>query len=545
MRKGGIGKKALLSVTFMAMVMGAATLAYALSGYWSSFVSTYSTTGRIPSTSPLLASRCLLCHTGYPTSSPSINTLNNYGNDYANSGYDFAAVETLDSDGDGYTNIAEILAGTYPGDAASRPAAADTTPPVVTAFVVPSTAASLTVPVTTLTATDNVGVTGYLVTETSTAPPASAAGWTVAAPTTYTFASAGPKILYAWAKDAAGHVSTALNAATTITLTDTTAPVVATFTIPATSDSLVVPITALTATDSVGVAGYLVTETSTAPSPAPALGWIATAPATYTFASQGAKTLYAWAKDAAGNVSTSRSAPTVISLTDTAAPVLTAFVVPPTSVSLTVPITTMTATDNVGVAGYLVTETPTAPSPAPALGWTATAPATYTFASQGANTLYAWAKDAAGNVSQPLSTTTTIGQADQPIATTGVTVPPDPTAGNGGGGGCFIATAAFGSRLNPYVKILRAFRDTYLMTNRAGQTFVTWYYHTSPPLAGVIAHSGILRSVVRLGLLPLIAFSALSLTVGFVPGLICLVLVLAIIWLASRKIYLRIQASSE
>jgi len=60
-------------------------------------------------------------------------------------------------------------------------------------------------------------VTGYLITEGSTSPGASATGWNVSPPSSYTFASAGTKTLYAWAKDAAGNVSSSLNATVTVT----------------------------------------------------------------------------------------------------------------------------------------------------------------------------------------------------------------------------------------------------------------------------------------------------------------------------------------
>jgi hypothetical protein len=98
-------------------------------------------------------------------------------------------------------------------------ATTDTTPPTVTALVVPATATSLTVPITTFTVTDHVGVTGYRITETGTAPAASTAGWSTAAPTSCTFASAGAKTLYAWATDGAGNVSTSRSATMTVTVT--------------------------------------------------------------------------------------------------------------------------------------------------------------------------------------------------------------------------------------------------------------------------------------------------------------------------------------
>lgn len=95
---------------------------------------------------------------------------------------------------------------------APPPPPSDTTAPTVTAFSLPSKSRSLTVKIRTFTATDNVGVTGYLVTESSTKPVAYAAGWSSTKPTSYTFTSKGTKRLYAWAKDAAGNVSNSRNA---------------------------------------------------------------------------------------------------------------------------------------------------------------------------------------------------------------------------------------------------------------------------------------------------------------------------------------------
>lgn len=98
------------------------------------------------------------------------------------------------------------------------PSGVDVAPPTITVFAMPTTSNSLTVAVTSLTATDNVGVTGYLITESATTPSATASGWTSSPPANYTFASDGNKTLYAWAKDAAGNVSTGRSASVVITV---------------------------------------------------------------------------------------------------------------------------------------------------------------------------------------------------------------------------------------------------------------------------------------------------------------------------------------
>ncbi len=94
----------------------------------------------------------------------------------------------------------------------------DTTPPVVTTFVIPSLYNNLTVPITTFTATDNVGVTGYLVNELPSTPSVNDPNWSSTAQTQYTFSSDGSKPLYAWAKDAAGNISSSRSATVSITL---------------------------------------------------------------------------------------------------------------------------------------------------------------------------------------------------------------------------------------------------------------------------------------------------------------------------------------
>uniref|UniRef100_C6E3N8 Uncharacterized protein n=1 Tax=Geobacter sp. (strain M21) TaxID=443144 RepID=C6E3N8_GEOSM len=104
---------------------------------------------------------------------------------------------------------------------------ADTTAPVVATFTLPASSTSLNVPVSALSATDNVAVTGYLVNKVASAPTASAAGWSATAPTSVT-AVAGSNTFYAWAKDAAGNISLAKSASVTVTIetADVTAPTV-------------------------------------------------------------------------------------------------------------------------------------------------------------------------------------------------------------------------------------------------------------------------------------------------------------------------------
>ncbi|MFA6433994.1 MAG: Ig-like domain-containing protein, partial [Elusimicrobiales bacterium] len=108
--------------------------------------------------------------------------------------------------------------------------ASDVSSPTVTAFTIPATSGSLNIAITALTATDDTGVTGYLVNESATRPLPGAGGWTAGAPASYVFASAGAKTLYAWAKDAAGNVSASLNGSITITLPDVSSPTVTAFT---------------------------------------------------------------------------------------------------------------------------------------------------------------------------------------------------------------------------------------------------------------------------------------------------------------------------
>ncbi len=79
----------------------------------------------------------------------------------------------------------------------------------------------------------------------------------------------------------------------------------------------------------------------------------------------------------------------------------------------------------------------------------------------------------------------------------------------GGGGGCFIATAAYGTPMAAEVRYLRALRDQYLLTNAIGRRFVHAYYTVSPPLADFLRDNAFLRAWVRLWLKPWVDLSRL------------------------------------
>ncbi|MBI5103314.1 MAG: hypothetical protein HZB33_15990 [Nitrospirae bacterium] len=99
----------MLGVTMLFSCFG---LAEALQPYLDAFIARYPNAGAI--------SNCGVCH----NSAQNPGSRNSYGAAYGSNGHNFTAIEPLDSDGDGFTNLAEItnVPPTYPGDAASHPA---------------------------------------------------------------------------------------------------------------------------------------------------------------------------------------------------------------------------------------------------------------------------------------------------------------------------------------------------------------------------------------------------------------------------------------
>ncbi|MBI5640885.1 MAG: c-type cytochrome, partial [Nitrospirae bacterium] len=99
-------KRVLKTVLVMALMLTCIGTVYGFSNYLTSFNATYGTAGTALDT-------CTTCHNPDYTRNP-------YGSAYGG-GHNFQAIESTDSDSDSFTNIDEINARTFPGDAASHP----------------------------------------------------------------------------------------------------------------------------------------------------------------------------------------------------------------------------------------------------------------------------------------------------------------------------------------------------------------------------------------------------------------------------------------
>jgi hypothetical protein len=101
-------------------------------------------------------------------------------------------------------------------------------------------------------------------------------------------------------------------------------------------------------------------------------------------------------------------------------------------------------------------------------------------------------------------------------------------------GGCFIATAAYGSPMAPQVALLRAWRDRFLASNPPGRVVVRIYETVSPPIADVLRGSEPLRTTVRWALAPVIGAAWLSMTWPW-WSLLCAILGIGALGVAYRS----------
>jgi len=79
----------------------------------------------------------------------------------------------------------------------------------------------------------------------------------------------------------------------------------------------------------------------------------------------------------------------------------------------------------------------------------------------------------------------------------------------GEGGGCLIATAAFGSEMAPQVQFLRELRDNTVLQTESGTSFMTgfnqFYYSFSPAVADYERENPAFKEVVKVTLTPLLS----------------------------------------
>jgi len=76
------------------------------------------------------------------------------------------------------------------------------------------------------------------------------------------------------------------------------------------------------------------------------------------------------------------------------------------------------------------------------------------------------------------------------------------------GGGCLIATAAFGSEMAPQVQFLRELRDNTVLQTQSGTSFMTgfnqFYYSFSPAVADLERENPMFKETVKLAITPLL-----------------------------------------
>ena len=82
-----------------------------------------------------------------------------------------------------------------------------------------------------------------------------------------------------------------------------------------------------------------------------------------------------------------------------------------------------------------------------------------------------------------------------------------------GGGGCLIATAAFGSEMAPQVQFLREIRDGTVLQTQSGSTFMTgfnqFYYSFSPAVADYERENPAFKETVKIAITPMLTSLAI------------------------------------
>ena len=291
-----------------------------------------------------------------------------------------------------------------------------------------------------LSATDDTGISAYIVSEVSDTPASDSDLWMPVEDTKslnlnvpFVFSAETqpgtyPKTVYAWYKDATGNISDRVSDQISLNISDVNHPLSKGILInagAASTESVNVTIQ-LTAIDDTGVTAYFLTESSALPSVS-STAWIPIAStnnlnidtsfilSTQSSTGDYTKTIYAWFRDDAGNISESVSDSITLHVFDIVAPysisiLINAGDVTTTSANVSL---SLSASDNVGVTHYFLSETSTIPNMTdntwvtlanPTAVYDTTVAFTLSPAT-GTRTIYTWFRDTQGNLSSPASDT--------------------------------------------------------------------------------------------------------------------------------------------
>ena len=354
---------------------------------------------KYPVAASTLGSSCLICHTT-TGGGGGASGRNPYGEDFNNSigtdagAHNFSAIETNDSDGDGFSNIAEINNKTYPGNASDFP---NLTSIVVSPLTPTVTLEGTQLFIATALNQNNIPMPGINITWTvsnvavgSVFPLTNITGPDGNASTTFTANVTNVGVVFVNATN--GSIVGSAN----VNVADTTLPVIANVTLnttaPVTGQSILVSVNA---TDNVAVTNITANGISLVPRGGSLWNGTITALA-------GINSVNVSASDAAGNVAWNNST----TYTATAPADITPPVIANVTLNTTAPVTgqallvSVNTTDNVAVAG--VTANGISLVPQDGSLWNGTITALV-----GTNSVNVSASDAAGNVAWNNSTSYT------------------------------------------------------------------------------------------------------------------------------------------
>ena len=277
-----------------------------------------------------------------------------------------------------------------------------------------------------VSSSDNAGISGYYISENLVTPTLNSPGWLNSVEnqinathvlSNETSIGQHEKFVYVWSRDTAGNISSPGVDSITLLVNDIEPPQSAMALInqgaEITSDTNIT--ISISASDNEGISAYYISEILSTPSqntPGWTLSTLNSIDTSYTLSAETEigtheKTIYVWFRDAAGNISTVASDSINLSVNDTSPPNNTSIDAAGNTTETTQRLVAVNiaALDNYAVTHYFLSENPT--TPALNAMWTSITPTadfstTVSFELSdnfGSKTVYAWFKDAAGNIS--------------------------------------------------------------------------------------------------------------------------------------------------